>query len=178
MKFSSIIIFILLGLLSCKDSPEIDTNMEYSNLKDNQTKVKLKLDKQEFYELDAIFEGNIDVRKNFLSMNCFNQFGGNLMLTLDGDAWYEKKSIEGKGGLNFSSFMFGKITDKENHKGDGFLLNTGRIEPITVSKSKLVFKVSGIAKKFPKVNPEDPSYNFECYIISKNPVCSQFSIPE
>jgi hypothetical protein len=178
MKFSSIIILILLSLSSCKNTPEIDTNSEYSNLKDNQTRVKLKVDNKEFYELDAVFQGNIDVRKNFLSMNCFNQYGGNLMLTLDGESWYKKKSIEGKGGLNFSSLMFGKVTDKEKHKGDGYLLNTGNIEPITISKSKLVLRVSGIAKKFPRVNAEDPSYNFECYIISKNPVCTEFSVPE
>jgi hypothetical protein len=72
MKFSSIIILILLSLSSCKNTPEIDTNSEYSNLKDNQTRVKLKVDNKEFYELDAIFQGNIDVRKNFLSMNLIN----------------------------------------------------------------------------------------------------------
>jgi hypothetical protein len=178
MKFLSVIIIVMLGLSSCKENPEVNAETEYASLKDNQTKFTLKLDNQDFYELDALFEGNIDVRKNYLAINCFNQYGGNFMITLDGDFWYKKSSIEGKGGLNFSSVMFGKVTDKVKNKGAGYLLSKGIIEPITVSKSKLLFKVSGIAKKYPYVNAEDPSYNFEGYVISKNPKFLQYTIPE
>jgi len=72
--------------------------------------------------------------------------------------------------------MFGRVVDAKNNKGEGYLYSSGKIEPLSVSKSKLIFKFSGEAKKYPKVSETDPSFNVEGYIISKNPVFQEYSI--
>ena len=97
----------------------------------------------------------------------------------DGKAWYNEKKIKGFGGSGESStLMVGKVIDREKNKGAGYLMKSGFIEPLSISKSKLVFKVSGKMKKYPKVNEEDLSYDFEGYIVSKNPKFEEYSIPK
>ncbi len=174
MKFFNIIVLSILVLLSCKKNADFDT--DFSNLKDNQIKFRLSLDNQDFYEPDAIFTGHLDARDNFLGLNCFNQYGGNFMLTLDGNFWYKKEFVEGKGGYSFSSLMFGKVTDKAKQKGAGYLLSTGRIEPIVMTKSKIILKVYGKAKKYPNVLETDPSFDFDGVIVAKNPKFDNYSI--
>jgi hypothetical protein len=170
--------FITLTILSsCKK--DIDTEAIYAQLQDNQTKFILTLDGETFYNQDASFTGMTRASENFFQMNYFDQYGSNYMLMFDGKAWYNEKKIKGFGGSGESStLMVGKVTDKEKNKGAGYLMNSGFIEPLSISQSKLVFKVSGKMKKYPKVKEEDPSFDFEGYIVSKNPKFDEYSIPK
>ncbi len=168
--------FITLTILSsCKKN--IDTEAIYAQLQDNQTKFILTLDGETFYGEDATFTGMTRVTDNFFQMNYFDQNGSNYMLMFNGKAWYNEKKIKGfSGGSDASTLMVGKVIDKEKNKGAGYLMKSGFIEPLTISQSKLIFKVSGKMKKYPNVKNEDPSYNFEGYIVSKNPKFEEYSI--
>jgi hypothetical protein len=110
-------------------------------------------------------------------MNFINQYGGNFILNLNGEEWFKSKSLEGRMyGAAASNLMIGKVIDKKANLGAGYLMYSGSIEPISVSQSKLIFKISGMLKKYPKVTETDPSYPFEGYIISKNPVFNEYSL--
>lgn len=168
---------LLTTLWGCKKN--VDTEAIYAQLQDNQTKFILTLDGETFYNQDAIFTGMTRTSENFFQMNYFDQYGSNYMLMFDGKAWYNEKKIKGFGGSSESStLMVGKLIDKEKNKGAGYLMNSGFIEPLSISPSKLVFKVSGKMKKYPKVKEEDPSYDFEGYIVSKNPKFDEYAIPK
>jgi hypothetical protein len=117
-------------------------------------------------------------KENFFNMNFFDQYGSNYILVFDGKSWYNEKKIKGFGGSGESStLMVGKVIDKEKNKGAGYLMQSGFIEPLTISRSKLVFRVSGKMKKYPNVKEKDPSFNFEGYIVSKNPKFEVYEIP-
>ncbi|MEY4936288.1 MAG: hypothetical protein RIS64_2647 [Bacteroidota bacterium] len=166
----------IFNLLSCKKN--IDTDAIYAQLQDNQTKFVLTLNGEIFYGEDAIFSGFAVARDNFFNMNYFNQDGGNYILIFDGKAWYDEPKIKGFGGGDFSTLMVGKVIDRAKNKGAGYLMTSGNIEPLTISKSKIVFRVSGKMKKYPKMHEEDPAFDFDGYIISKNPKFEEYSIPK
>ena len=164
-------------LWSCKKN--IDTESIYAQLQDNQTKFILTLGGEIFYGEDAVFTGMARTTENFFQMNYFDQYGSNYMLMFDGKAWYNEKKIKGfAGGSDASTLMVGKVVDKEKNKGAGYLMKSGFIEPLIISQSKLVFKVSGKMKKYPNMKDEDPSFDFEGYIISKSPKFEEYSIPK
>lgn len=172
-KFALFIVSALL-LFSCK--PSVDLDAQFAQLKDNQTKFILTLDGKPFYEEDAIFKGHFEAKKNFFAMNVLNQYGGNFILMFEKPNWFNEKKIKGGGDASFSNLMVGKVIDAKNHKGAGYLMMKGEIEPITISKSKVIYRVSGISKKYPNVREEDPTFEIEGYILSKNPEFSEYSI--
>ena len=167
---------ILTTLWGCKKNVDIENT--YAQLQDNQTKFILTLNGGNFYNQDATFTGLMIVKENFFQMNYFDQYGSNYILGFDVKYWYNEKKIKGFGGGEFSTLMVGKVTDKEKNKGEGYLMYSGFIEPLTISQSKLVFRVSGKMKKYPKVKEEDPSFDFDGYIVSKSPQFEEYSIPK
>lgn len=172
--------FLFLSLLlfwGCQKS-SVDIESEYQKIKDNQTKFILNIDNKPFYETDAIFTGHLEAKNNYFVMNFVNQHGGNYILSLSDDMWFNKKGITGKlYGAAISNLMLGKVIDREKNIGAGYLMSEGIIEPITVSKSKLIFKINGKLKKYPNVSETDPSFAVNGYIISKNPEYSEYTIP-
>ncbi|MBL0324906.1 MAG: hypothetical protein IPP61_06965 [Cytophagaceae bacterium] len=156
---------------------DIDVNKQFELTKDKQTRFILSVEGKDFYEEDAVFSGHLEAKENYFVMNFLNQNGGNFILNLSGNGWYNEKFIEGRiYGAASSNLMFGRVVDAKINKGEGYLFSSGKIEPLSVSKSKLIFKLTGEAKKYPNVSETDPSYSIEGLIISKNPEFQEFSI--
>lgn len=172
------IAFFIISVLIIGCQPKyIDT--QFDNLQEGQTKFLLTIDDEKFYEEDALFEGHLEVKENYFIMNFFNQHNGNFILNFSGiKEWYNQKPIEGKlYGTSVSNLMVGKVVDREENKGVGYLMSEGEIVALTVSKDKLIFKVTGKLKKYPEVLEGSPSFKFDGYIISKSPTFSEYSIP-
>ncbi len=176
MKNTFILLFLLLILGGCKKT--VDIEAIYKNMTNGQTKCLVTLDGEPFYQTDAVFKGNATARDNFFAMNFFNQYGGNYIFMFQEKGWYTMTAIKGGGDASFSNFMFGKVLDPKKNKGAGYLMMKGEITPLTISKSKVVFKITGIAKRYPKLHEEDPSYDLEAFIIAKNIPFTEFSVPK
>jgi hypothetical protein len=166
----------LMLLVGCQ--PKL-VDAQFEELKAGETKFLLTIDNDAFYEEDAVFEGHLEAKENYFVMNFVNQHAGNFILTFSGiEKWYDQKPVEGQlYGTAASNLMIGKVVDKKENKGVGYLMSEGNITALTVSKEKLVFKVEGKLKKYPNVREEDPSFNFDGYIISKSPTFNDYSIP-
>jgi hypothetical protein len=179
VNYFLLLFFSQLIFWGCKNNLPADIEKQYLQMKDKQTKFILHINNNSFYEVDAIFSGHLEAKNNYFVMNFHNQYGGNYILNLSGENWYNEKYIDGRlAGAAASNLMIGKVINKQENIGAGYLMDSGKIEPITVSKAKLIFKVSGSLKKYPKVAETDSSYNFEGYIISKSPEYSEYSIPK
>ena len=176
MKYPLIFFFLLLTLGGCKKS--VDVEAVYAQMQNGQTKCLVMLDNEPFYQTDAVFKGNATARDNFFAMNFFNQYGGNYIFMFQEKGWYTMTSLKGGGDASFSNFMFGRVLDPKKNKGAGYLMMKGKIEPLVISKAKIVFKITGIAKRYPKVHEEDPSYDLEAFIIAKNIPFTEFVIPK
>lgn len=144
----------------------------YQSLKDNQTKFVVKLDGNDFYSSESIFTGHLEMLLGSFTMSYFDQFDSNVMIHFGGQKWYEARPINSPIKLDngFSSnVMLGKIINKEEKLGAGYLMSEGIITFKVFTKEKFVIVIEGKAKKYPKVTASDPSYEVKAIIVSKNP---------
>jgi hypothetical protein len=174
--------FFLIGILilgACdkvKDTIELET--QYSQLRDNETKFIVSISDQVFYETTAIFDGHVEVRNNYFVMNMTNQYKGNFILNFSQENWINAKKIPARlYGSAASSLMIGKVVDSTQNKGAGYLMSDGFIEPITISKSKIIFYITGNVKKYPNVSETDSTFKITGYILAKNLKFAEYSLP-
>jgi hypothetical protein len=167
----------IIGILnSCSSSNKQEQDRQYQtiyqSLKDNQTKFVVKLDGKDFYSSESIFTGHLEMLLGSFTMSYFDQFDSNVMLHFGGEKWYEARPINSPIKLDngySSNVMLGKITNKEEKLGAGYLMSEGTITFKVFTKEKFVIVIEGRAKKYPKVEPTDISYDVKALIVSKNP---------
>lgn len=144
----------------------------YQSLKDNQSKFIFKMNGNDFYKQESIFTGHLEMLEGTFTMNYFDQFDSNVMIHFGGQKWYERRPIISPIKLDngFSSnVMFGQITNKVEKLGAGYLMSEGSITFKVFTKEKFVIVIEGKAKKYPKVEVTDPSFDVKAIIVSKNP---------
>lgn len=175
LKYLLIVIGIsVLNGCSSQSKEEDDKQYQtiYQSLKDNQTKFVVKMNGNDFYSSESIFSGHLEMLLGSFTMNYFDQFDSNVMIHFGKQKWYEGRPISTAIKLDngFSSnVMLGKIINKEEKLGAGYLMSEGTITFKVFTKEKFVIVIEGKAKKYPKVENTDPTFNVEAIIVSKNP---------
>ena len=171
-----LIMLSIIGVFnSCSSNNEEDDKQYqtiYQSLKDNQTKFVVKLDGKDFYNAESIFAGHLEMLLGSFTMSYFDQFDSNVMIHFGSQKWYEGRPITTTIKLDngFSSnVMLGKITNKEEKLGAGYLMSEGSITFKVFTKEKFVIVIEGKAKKYPKTEASDPSFDIKAIIVSKNP---------
>jgi hypothetical protein len=159
---------------SSKSKEEDDKQYQtiYQSLKDNQTKFVVKLDGNDFYSSESVFSGHLEMLLGSFTMSYFDQFDSNVMIHFGKEKWYEGRPITTAIKLDngFSSnVMLGKIINKEKKLGAGYLMSEGTITFKVFTKEKFVIVIEGKAKKYPKTEDSDPSFDIKAIIVSKNP---------
>jgi hypothetical protein len=159
-------------LSNSKEEDDKQYQTIYQSLKDNQTKFVVKLDGKDFYSSESIFAGHLEMLLGSFTMSYFDQFDSNVMIHFGSQKWYEGRPITTAIKLDngFSSnVMIGKIINKEEKLGAGYLMSEGTITFKVFTKEKFVIVIEGKAKKYPKTNPDDTTYDIKAIIVSKNP---------
>lgn len=172
-------ILTVFGILnSCSSDSAIDAEEAqryqtiYQSLKDNQSKFVFQLDGDEFYKSESIFSGRLEMYLGSFTMSYFDQFGSNVMIHFGGQKWFTARPIKIPIKLDngySSNVMFGKIINKEEKLGAGYLMNAGIMTFKVFTKEKIIIVIEGKAKKYPKVDTDSPSFNVKATIICKNP---------
>lgn len=175
-------IFTIALFVGCTD--EVSDNQDeviYQSLKENQSKFLLKLDGEYFYKTESIFDGNLQLYPTTFALTSFDQFDSNVMIHFNGKDIYKDRpmripmSIE-KG--NTSTLMFGRMKDKQNNLGEGYLMSEGFITFKAFSKEKIIMKIEGKAKKYPKTKDTDPSFEVSALFVCKKPEVGYIDIDE
>lgn len=161
---------------SCSSSNKEEEDKQYQtiyqSLKDNQTKFVVKLNGNDFYNPESIFTGHLEMLEGSFTMSYFDQFESNVMIHFGGQKWYEGRPITAPIKLDngySSNVMVGKIIDKSKKLGAGYLMSEGKLTFKVFTKEKFVIVIEGKAKKYPKVETTDPSFDIKATIVSKNP---------
>lgn len=165
-------LFLIIFLFSACDKTKEKYDKIYESLKDEEAKVIVKVEGEDFYRKESIFKGGVILQKTGLNLNLFDQFESNLVMNLGGDNWYvnrpviKKVSIEN--GLNANVFI-GKMIDKSKNQGKGLLMTEGKIEVTALSDTKIIIVMNGKVGRY--MGERDPAKwnNFEAYIVYKKP---------
>lgn len=175
------ILFVAL-FLGCKsETPDKEDENIFKNLKDNQAKFMFKLDGEDFYKTESIFDGHLELYPTTFSLGSFDQFESNVMIHFGGNDIFKSRPMKIPLRIengHTSQVMFGRIRDKKNNLGDGYLMSEGFITFKTFSKEKIVMSIEGKAKKYPKTYPSDKSYDVSALIVCKKPVIGYIDIDE
>ncbi len=189
-KFSSKILMVLLvsGILSACTSSDVNSEEDlqvyqniYQSLKTNQSRFDIKLDGKEFYQPESIFSGHLEIIHNSFTINFSDQFDSNMMIHFGGYEWYKDRPVKVKIKLDngySSNVMIGRIKNRAEKLGEGYLMSEGTITIKTLTKEKIVMVIDGKAKKYPKVDAIDPSYEVKGIVVCKNPNIDFLSIDE
>ena len=171
-----LIMLIIVGVFnSCSsNNKEEDKQYQtiYQSLKDGQSKFIFKMDGNDFYKTESIFTGHLEMLEGSFTMSYFDQFDSNVMIHFGGQKWYEGRPIKATIKLDngySSNVMFGRITNKAEKLGAGYLMSEGLITFKVFTKEKFVVVIEGKAKKYPKVEVSDPSFEVKATIVCKNP---------
>ena len=171
-----LIMLIIVGVFnSCSsNNKEEDKQYQtiYQSLKDGQSKFIFKMDGNDFYKTESIFTGHLEMLEGSFTMSYFDQFDSNVIIHFGGQKWYEGRPIKATIKLDngySSNVMFGRITNKAEKLGAGYLMSEGLITFKVFTKEKFVVVIEGKAKKYPKVEVSDPSFEVKATIVCKNP---------
>lgn len=140
---------VALCLSACHREPTVEE--VYSSLKPGQGKVSIQLDNNAFYPAESLFSGQVDVFDTFFRLNLSDQFESNIIVSFSGDGWYKTKPIKQPVFIDnqvVASVMIGRLTDKINRRGEGFLMTDGEITIEALSDTKLVLRLTGKVGKY------------------------------
>ena len=177
LSLKYLILLSVIGIFNrCSSSNKEEEDKQYQtiyqSLKDNQSKFIFKMDGNDFYKSESIFTGHLEMLEGSFTMSYFDQFDSNVMIHFGGQKWYEGRpittSIKLDNGYS-SNVMFGQIINKAEKLGAGYLMSEGSIIFKVFTKEKFVIVIEGKAKKYPKVEATDPSFDVKAIIVSKNP---------
>ena len=170
-------IFIGMGIFNgCSSNNEEDEALQYqtiyNSLNNNQSKFIFKIDGNDFYQSESIFAGHLEMLTGSFTMSYFDQFDSNVMIHFGGQKWNTARPIKSPIKLDngySSNVMFGKITNKEEKVGAGYLMYEGLITFKVFTKEKIIIVINGKARKYPKTDEASPSFDVKATIICKNP---------
>ena len=173
----NIIVFLFFNIVffACTKSNTDKNNSVgeiYTSLKDGQAKAIINIDGKEFYPKESIFSTDILADKSFLRASIFDQYKGNIIISLGTPKWHESKPYklqlsmdkQIEGGL-----MIGKLIDKEKNIGEGYLMTEGEITFQSFSKDKCIFLIHGKVGKFENQSVPEKWNDMEATIIFKKP---------
>lgn len=175
--FKYLIIFIGVSVFNgCSSNNEEDEALQYqtiyNSLNNNQSKFIFKIDGNDFYQTESIFKGHLEMLTGSFTINYFDQFNSNVMVHFGGQKWNTARPIKSPVKLDngySSNVMFGKIINKDEKIGVGYLMYDGLITFKVFTKEKIIIIINGKARKYPKVDEESPSFDVKATLICKNP---------
>jgi hypothetical protein len=158
-------------LVACNNN-ENNNEKVYQSLSDKQAKAIIKIDGKDFYSNESVFKGNIQVYDNSLRLNLNDQFDSNVIFTIAGDKWYETKPIKRQITIEnqtSGSLMVGKMKDKVQRTGEGYLMTQGEMEIEAFTDEKFIVKFKGKISKYEFLQDSSKWNDFEGIIVIKKP---------
>ncbi|MFN3589468.1 MAG: hypothetical protein ACK4UP_08800 [Spirosomataceae bacterium] len=184
MKNLLLLTLLFATLFSCQKKNDIDQSLideTLKSLKKGETKVLLELDGEPFYQEDHIFKGDVTLFDNLFRFSLFDQYESNVIVAVSANEWYQQKPISRQiiqNDQKTASVMIGKLIDKENNVGEGYLMTDGKIDFISLNKSKTVLKIAGLVGKYNAQRMPDKWQKLEGYIILKEPTIILTNVEE
>ena len=167
---SVLVVFVCTVFAAC--TTENTTESIYKTLKEGQAKVVIRINGEPFYADSSVFTGNVDISDQFFKMNLFDQFESNVIVGFSEPNWYAKHPIERKmvpGSQMQANVMIGKMVDRANRYGTGFLMTEGVVSARSLSEEKIIIHFQGKVGKYSTMNDPQTWSIVEGDIIYKKP---------
>jgi hypothetical protein len=167
-------LFLVIGIgIALGSCGSINTDKIYDTLKDHEARAMILIDGQEFYAPKNIFKGEFIVFDNSVRVNITDQFLSNIIITATGQYLFRSKPIKKQVDINnqtASSVMVGRIKNKAENTGEGYLITEGLLEIEEMNAEKAVIRFKGRGALFLETNNKEKWQNIEGAIVFKKPI--------
>ncbi|MCF2501633.1 hypothetical protein [Dyadobacter chenhuakuii] len=178
-----LLLFLALFVFNCnsKDSSDQAADVLFQTLKENEAKIVVTIGGKEFYPKESTFSGQALISDNMMNLTLTDQFEGKTIINLGGEKWYAAqpitKAITANGSVE-TSIKMGKIINKAQMIGEGYMMAEGEITATTFTKDKMVFRIKGKVGKYSDFQQPDKYIPAEGFIVYKKPAVSLGNITE
>ncbi|SKB99705.1 hypothetical protein [Dyadobacter psychrophilus] len=178
-----LLLFLAFIVFSCssKDSSDQAADQLFQTLKENEAKIVITIGGKEFYPNESVFSGQALISDNMMNLTLTDQFEGKTIINLGGEKWYAAKpitkAITANGPVE-TSIKMGKIIDKQQMIGEGYMMAEGEITATEFTKDKMVFRIKGKVGKYSDFQQPDKYIPAEGFIVYKKPAVSFGNITE
>lgn len=155
---------------SCNAKPDADTIFQV--LKPGEAQFVVTMDGDLFYPEESRFKGEITVMPNLLRLNLFDQFESNTIIALSESNLFAKRPITRPillDNQSAGSVMIGKVRDKKQRTGDGFLMTEGTLTVDRVSDEKVVLRLTGKVANFNTMRDQRTWKRLEALLVYRKP---------
>ncbi|MBO0949905.1 hypothetical protein [Fibrella forsythiae] len=162
-------LFFVLVLCTCTTRPDADAI--YQTLKPGEAQFVVKMDGESFYADESRFKGEVTVRPESIRLNLFDQYESNTIVTLGGNELFKRPIVQPitLDNQNTGSVMIGKVRDKAQRTGDGFIMTEGTVTVDHLSDEKIVIRLAGKTGNFNTMNNRDTWKRLEGLLVYKRP---------
>jgi hypothetical protein len=177
MTFCLVLFF---AFSSCKKQSEKEIETIYASLKDGEAKAIVMIDDTPFYPKESVFKGDIEVFPTSFRLNLTDQFEGNVVIALTDEKWYANRPIIRpvlSDNPIASSVMVGKIKDKIQRTGIGYLMTNGEIKIEQLSKAISVIHLKGKIARYQDQQEPTQWNEISALIVYKKPKLVMQSLP-
>ncbi|WP_026628610.1 hypothetical protein [Dyadobacter alkalitolerans] len=176
MKVSRINIFILFftGLL-CSCDAALKHNAEEEKmigaLSDNQAKASINIGTKRFYSVQSLFEGAVQFDKEKFNLNISDPMESRIIIGFHKASWYTQLPFTfrvNNENRYDARVMIGKIIDRKERIGEGYVMHEGEITISELSEGKLVMRLNGKCGRYNDIDTTD-LLDLEGLIVFKKP---------
>ena len=178
-----LLLFLAFFVSNCRsqDSSDQAADELFQTLKDNEAKIVMSIDGKEFYLKESVFTGQVLMSDNMMNVTLTDQFEGKTIINLGGEKWFAAKpitkAITANGAVE-TNIKMGKIVDKINMIGEGYMMAEGEITATAFTKDKMIFRIKGKVGKYSDFQQPDKYLPAEGFIVYKKPAVSLGNITE
>lgn len=173
MRFIYLISVALLALASVSCTGQPDADSIYQELKPGEAQFVISLNNDVFYGADSRFKGEVTVTPASIRLNLLDQYEGNTIVTLSGTNLFAKRPVSRLITLDnqsLGSVMIGKVRDKAQRTGDGFVMTEGTVTIDHLSEEKVVIRLTGKTGNFITMNDPATWKRLEGILVYRKPV--------
>lgn len=155
---------------ACTRKP--DGKVTFDALKDGEAHIDVRMDGEAFYPVDSRFRGEVTVAPNRLRLNLTDQFESNVIITLDKQGLYDQRPIRVPITIDnqvAGSVMIGRVRDKVNRTGDGFLMTDGTLTIDSLSERRVQIRIDGRVGNFTTMHNRGTWKRLEGLLVYRKP---------
>ncbi|MEZ0487407.1 hypothetical protein [Fibrella aquatica] len=164
-------LFFIFLFCTCSTKPDADAI--HQTLKPGEARLVVSMDGESFYADDSRFKGEVTITPLSIRLNLFDQYESNTMVTLGGSDLFDKRPVTRvitMDGQSLNSIMIGKVRDKAQRTGDGFIMTEGTVTVDHLSEEKIIIHFTGKTGNFNTMNNPDTWKRLDGLLVYRKPV--------
>jgi hypothetical protein len=162
--------WLVVCLPACSTQPTADSI--YQSLPNGKARIIVNMDDEPFYPDDSQFKGEVTVTAQTIRLNLFDQYESNVIISLDAQDLFAQRPVQRTitpDNQIAGSVMIGRVRDRKQRTGDGFLMQEGSLVVEKLADTGVVIRFSGMIANFNTLRDRRTWKHLEGLLVYRKP---------